>query len=74
MELVSARFTNDPSAERYAGLIWVGLKFTRIVGVIPENRLLMFMRLAEQRFEREELERAATVGDALVGDPEVASL
>ena len=43
--LVSADTVGDPTS-RYPRLIWVGLKLSRIIGVIPENRLLMFTRLS----------------------------
>ena len=40
--------------------MWVGLKTSRLVGVIPEARLLAFMRIAERRYERFELEAAGS--------------
>ena len=33
------------------------------MGIIPENRLLLFMRMAERRFELEELAQAESVGE-----------
>jgi hypothetical protein len=69
MELVSSQWENSPAHPKYPGLIWVGLKFSRIMGVIPESRLLLFMRTAERRFEVEELARAESVGEFPAGDP-----
>ena len=45
--------------DSYPGMVWVGLKATRIIGLIPEKRAQIFLDAATAKFTREELAAAA---------------
>ena len=66
MKIDSARLEGEPGSS-YPGLIWVGLRISRIIGVTPEARLLSFMNIAASRFARNEVEEPVSGTIAAAG-------